>query len=95
MNLALYVPFGLVLAWAAGAAAGRQRRIVPCLLAVIGVSAAFEVAQLFFGRNPSITDVLLNAIGGAFGVLTLAWRGGVAGWLAAMRDGRIPRGPAQ
>jgi len=44
----------------------------------VAVSASFETMQLFFGRNLSVTDVLLNSGGAA--VAVLAWPRLREGW---------------
>ena len=63
VNAMLYMPLGMLLAMVAGR--GAFWRDVAFLAAV---SLCLEISQLFVnGRNPSITDVILNTIGGAVG----------------------------
>jgi VanZ family protein len=65
-NLILYMPFGALLAWL-GVIRGRFA-VLGALALVGAVSLVIEIAQLFFStRNPSTTDVILNAGGGAIG----------------------------
>lgn len=65
-NSVMYFPFGVLLAllglWP------RWQGVIRAFLIAGAVSLTMETAQLFFsGREPSITDLLLNATGGAFG----------------------------
>jgi glycopeptide antibiotics resistance protein len=68
-NTLMYIPLGVLV----GLMRWRSRlAFVGGLLILIGVSATFEIAQLFVAsRFPSIDDVLFNAVGGSVG-LTLA-----------------------
>ena len=66
-NTLMYVPlgvlFGLMLGWRARFAFARG------LLAIVGASVTFEIAQLFVAsRFSSIDDVLFNALGGSLGL---------------------------
>lgn len=71
-NLILYMPLGLLLA-ALRRTRGRFE-VLWALGCIAAVSLSMEVAQLFFSsRNPSVTDVILNAAGGALS-FTLARR---------------------
>lgn len=65
-NLVMYVPLGALLAllgfWP------RWSGVLRALLVTGLISLSMESAQLFFSnREPSVTDLLLNAVGGAFG----------------------------
>jgi VanZ like family len=69
-NTLMYIPLGVLLGlmvrWRSRCA------FVGGLLILVGVSATFEIAQLFVAsRFPSIDDVLFNTVGGSLG-LTLA-----------------------
>jgi hypothetical protein len=71
-NVLMYVPLGCLL----GLIVRSRSRWAVCvsLLTLVGVSVAFEIAQLFVAsRFPSIDDTMYNAVGGAAG-LGLAWR---------------------
>jgi hypothetical protein len=70
-NVLLYLPLGCLFG---GLIRSRtQRAFAGGLLAVVAVSAAFEVAQLFVAsRFASIDDTIWNTIGGGIG-LGLAW----------------------
>jgi hypothetical protein len=66
-NTLMYIPlgvfFGLMLRARARGAFGRG------VLAIVGVSATFELTQLFVAsRFPSIDDVLFNTLGGSLGL---------------------------
>ena len=73
LNVALYVPFGLLYPWA-------RRRSVPRTLAAGAVlSLAVELVQPFVGRSFDLSDLLLNIIGTLLGaavymVLRRAWQ---------------------
>jgi glycopeptide antibiotics resistance protein len=68
-NLVLFVPLGL-LAPARWAALDRWASVI---LGALALSAGIEVAQFAFnlGRQASLTDVILNSAGAAFGYLLL------------------------
>jgi hypothetical protein len=76
VNLVLFMPWVLTLFWLWGGA-GRSCAVLG-IGVTIAVSASFETVQLFFSRNPSVTDVLLNCSGAALAVL--AWPRLRAGW---------------
>ena len=76
VNLVLFMPWVLTLFWLCGRA-GRSCAVLS-IGVTIAVSASFETMQLFFSRNPSVTDVLLNSSGAALAVL--AWSRLRAGW---------------
>lgn len=70
LNILLFVPFGLGL----GLAGMRTRR---ALLVVVTTTVVVEGLQLMVlrGRDPSLSDVLTNTLGGALGLLLAArWR---------------------
>lgn len=65
-NAVMYVPLGGLLALLA--VRSRWRGVLQALLFTGLVSLTMETAQLFLSdREPSVTDLLLNAAGGAFG----------------------------
>lgn len=65
-NIMLYMPFGALIA-CLGVVRGRFA-LLRALALVGAVSLVMEIAQLFFStRNPSITDLVLNAFGGMIG----------------------------
>lgn len=80
LNIALFVPFGAALAWGRTASA---RSVAGALVASLVVSATIELLQLgvITGRDPSLSDVVANALGGALGA-SLAHEGewAVATW---------------
>lgn len=65
-NVALFVPFGLLLA----GLLPRGHRAWGIAIAVM-VSVAIEVGQLLFlpGRYPSASDIITNSLGGTIGVV--------------------------
>jgi VanZ like family len=77
INVVGYVPLGLlfgVWGWLWGGARGRLRRAVALVLAVAAVSATLEVLQFAIPfRHPSSTDLVLNTLGGAIGLLLVEW----------------------
>ncbi|MBA3691514.1 MAG: VanZ family protein [Actinobacteria bacterium] len=64
-NAILFIPLGLVLPWKWVT----LRTFARTVMAGIAFSAAIEVAQFILptGRQTSVTDVIMNAIGTAFG----------------------------
>ncbi|MDX1539776.1 MAG: VanZ family protein, partial [Geminicoccaceae bacterium] len=97
-NLVMYVPLGALLAllgfWP------HRSGLVRALVVTGLVSLTMETTQVFFSnREPSLTDLLLNATGGAFGfalvrtletdprVARLLTRIGVPGWCARHQQG--------
>lgn len=73
LNVALYVPFGLLYPWA------RRRSFPHTLAAGAALSLAIELVQPFVGRSFDLSDLLLNFIGTLLGaaVYTLvrwAWQ---------------------
>lgn len=66
-NAIMFIPLGLVLPWKWVA----LRTFARTVMAGIAFSAAIEVAQFILptGRQTSVTDVIMNAIGTAFGFL--------------------------
>ena len=77
VNVVGYVPLGLlfgVWGWLWGGARRGWRRSVALVLAVAAVSATLETLQFFIPvRHPSTTDLVLNTLGGAIGVLLVEW----------------------
>jgi hypothetical protein len=73
VNVVGYVPLGLlfgVVGWLRGGARRGWPRLVALVLAVAAVSATFEFLQFAFPhRHPSTTDLVLNTLGGAIGIL--------------------------
>jgi glycopeptide antibiotics resistance protein len=65
-NLLLFLPFGIALGLRFPET--RRRRLV---LACAGLSLAVEVVQLLLpgGRSADVTDILMNTLGGAIGLL--------------------------
>lgn len=66
LNIALFVPFGAALAW------GRAfsiRNAMRALVASLVVSTIIELLQLgvIRGRDPSLSDIVANALGGVVG----------------------------
>lgn len=95
LNLALYAPLGALFALLFE----RSTRHVFWVGSgfILVMSSGLEIAQLFFERrNPSVTDALLNTIGGALAVGLLChreelWRRAVLAlrrWRALVREGR-------
>ncbi len=73
LNVALYVPFGLLYPWA------RRQSVPRTLVAGVVLSLAVELVQPFVGRSFDLSDLLLNFIGTLLGaaVYTLirwAWQ---------------------
>ncbi|MGH6899785.1 MAG: VanZ family protein [Geminicoccaceae bacterium] len=80
LNVLMYLPLGCLLGCLIRSRT--HRAFAGGLLAVVAVSAAFEVAQLFVAsRFTSIDDTICNTIGGGIG-LGLAW------WLTGGATGR-------
>jgi hypothetical protein len=77
VNVVGYVPLGLlfgVWGWRWGAPGRSWRRTVALVLAVAAVSATFETLQFLIPvRHPSGTDLVLNTLGGAIGILLVEW----------------------
>jgi VanZ family protein len=73
-NLALFIPFGFVIALGN---AGKGRIRLRAGLLAFALSAVIECAQAWLpGRYPSAWDVVFNALGGATGAwLALRWHG--------------------
>ena len=70
VNVAAFVPFGALVYLVA-----RRRTLARVLLAVAGVSVAFEVVQYVAGIGATdVTDVLTNGAGGLAGA-AIAWLG--------------------
>jgi hypothetical protein len=71
-NTIMYVPMGIALALL-GLWPGRLG-VLRAILFIGLVSLSLETAQLFVSiRNPSVTDLILNVVGGASGFLALRW----------------------
>jgi hypothetical protein len=64
LNLLGYLPLGLLLGLSA-----RRSGSARLIAVVFLVSASFEMLQFFVPRHPSSTDLLLNTLGGGFGVV--------------------------
>ncbi|MGH7694018.1 MAG: VanZ family protein [Gemmatimonadaceae bacterium] len=66
LNVALFVPFGASLAWGR---AFSMRNATQALFASLLVSTSIELLQLgvIKGRDPSLSDVVANTLGGAMG----------------------------
>jgi VanZ like family len=80
-NVAMYLPLGFLVGLLLPST--RVRAFAAGLLVVFGISASFELAQLFIAsRFSSIDDTIANTAGGALGL-------GVALWLVGRR-GRDP-----
>lgn len=63
LNIAMFVPIGLLLP-----VASEKLRCFPrTALACLGITLAVETLQYFTGRSADIDDVLLNALGGMAG----------------------------
>jgi VanZ family protein len=83
LNLALYLPLGVLLRLTASRATGRQWAQIACAgAAVLSMSWLLESAQsLIPGRYASLQDIVLNTTGGLLGVLighrvNRLWHGG-------------------
>lgn len=68
LNIALFVPFGATLTWAWRGGGGA---ILRAAIASFIVSLAIELSQLLLlsGRDPSLSDVIGNTLGGGGGAL--------------------------
>ncbi|MEW5915141.1 MAG: VanZ family protein [Gemmatimonadota bacterium] len=66
LNIALFTPFGLMLAARHGDAA---RKLVAAIACSLALSMTIEISQLTWviGRDPSLSDVIANTLGGALG----------------------------
>jgi hypothetical protein len=66
LNVALFFPFGAALAWGRAFSIGNTLR---ALVASLVVSTIIELLQLgvIRGRDPSLSDIVANALGGALG----------------------------
>lgn len=72
LNTLMYLPLGCLLGLMARRPSARGLGLR--VLAIAGVSLAFETAQLFLvSRYPSIDDVIFNTLGGALGVWLGFW----------------------
>ena len=71
-NVAMFVPLGLAMNW-------KRRHFIRTTLRVAAFSISIELLQTTIpGRDPTLSDVIANSIGGAFGAL-LGRSGGM--WL--------------
>jgi VanZ like family len=81
-NTVMYAPLGLLLGLIARSSG--YAALVGGLLAIFGISASFEVAQLFVAsRFPAIDDTIYNTIGGGLGLALALYgrrRGGGRAW---------------
>ena len=66
-NVAMFVPFGLLLPLVTGIKGGKR-----LVLAAVFVPACFEVAQLIFGRSLDVDDLICNFLGMVIG-MGIAW----------------------
>lgn len=68
LNIALFVPFGVLLPLCRSCC-GRRRSFWRCLLLTLALSVGIEVVQplLHASRSSDITDVITNTIGGVLG----------------------------
>lgn len=70
-NFVMYIPIGLLFGLCCRASGWWFPGLA--ILLVVGMSLILETSQLFIStRNPSIDDLLLNSLGGTFGVLCAA-----------------------
>jgi hypothetical protein len=70
-NVLMYLPLGCLVGLMIRSRS--LRTYAGGLLAIVGVSAAFEITQLFAGRFPSVDDTIFNTLGGALGLGLVFW----------------------
>jgi len=84
MNIAMFVPVGILSAFIPGRRGGAIWIIARSAAIGFGLSLAIEIAQYFIpARFPGVTDLLLNTVG--------AFLGGIPTALLLARHGRSPR----
>jgi VanZ family protein len=69
-NLGLLIPLGFLVAARDGTRGSWCRALAVCAL----TSLVVEIAQVFFSRHPSASDLVLNILGGAAGASIARWR---------------------
>ena len=65
LNIAMFVPYGLLLPMAMKG----LRSFLRTGAAVLGTTAAIETIQYFIGRSADVDDVMMNFLGGVLGYL--------------------------
>ncbi len=72
LNLAMFLPFGALVALMSSAEIGRMRRVVRAAALGFSLSLLIETTQYFIPvRYPSTTDLLLNTLGAGLGGLVV------------------------
>jgi len=73
LNIAIFIPVGVLAALTAGAAASAARRLLRAGAVGCALSLLIETTQYFIpARYPSTTDIILNTLGACLGALILA-----------------------
>ena len=69
LNIAMFLPYGLLLPIAAHV----LRKPVGTLTVVLLTTVSIETFQYFIGRSADVDDVIMNFVGGALGYLLFTW----------------------
>lgn len=69
LNIAMFLPYGLLLPIAAHV----LRKPVGTLTVVLLTTVSIETFQYFIGRSADVDDVIMNFLGGALGYLLFTW----------------------
>lgn len=69
LNIAMFLPYGLLLPIAAHV----LRKPLGTLTVVLLTTVSIETFQYFIGRSADVDDVIMNFVGGALGYLLFTW----------------------
>lgn len=65
LNIAMFVPYGLILP----IAVRKMRGFVKCISVILLTTVSIETIQFFIGRSADIDDVIMNLAGGIIGYM--------------------------